>query len=89
MRVLTRSKPLVFIVILMLFRVSYLTLDFRRLSTSIRNPFAASPKLETLLVSAFYPLAKSKHTHEEFAKWLALFLPRVTTHIYFFAPPEI
>ena len=42
-----------------------------------------------LLVSAFYPLAKSKHSHEDYAVWLRKYLTNVTTHIYFFAPPEI
>lgn len=42
-----------------------------------------------LLVSAFYPLSKSKHSHEEYAAWLSRYLSRVSTHIYFFAPPDI
>ena len=42
-----------------------------------------------LLVSAFFPLAKSKHSHEDYAGWLRKYLAKVTTHIYFFAPPEI
>ena len=42
-----------------------------------------------LLVSAFFPLAKSKHSTEDYAGWLKKYLTKVTTHIYFFAPPEI
>jgi len=42
-----------------------------------------------LLVSAFYPLSKSKHSHEEYSAWLSRYLSRVSTHIYFFAPPDI
>ena len=44
---------------------------------------------QILLVSAFYPLSKSKHTHEEYDVWLSRYLSRVSTHIYFFAPPDI
>jgi len=42
-----------------------------------------------LLVSAFYPLSKSKHSHEEYEVWLSSYLSKVSTHIYFFAPPDI
>ena len=42
-----------------------------------------------LLVSAFYPLSKSKHSHEEYSVWLSRYLSKVSTHIYFFAPPDI
>ena len=42
-----------------------------------------------LLVSAFFPLAKSKHSHEDYIGWLRKYLTKVTTHIYFFSPPEI
>lgn len=47
---------------------------------------SASP---ILLVSAFYPLAKSKHTDEEYAAWLAQFLGHVDTDIYFFTTPAL
>ena len=43
---------------------------------------------KVLLVSAFYPLSKSKHSHEAYALWLSKYLSRVLTHIYFFAPPD-
>jgi len=42
-----------------------------------------------LLVSAFFPLSKAKHSHEEYDVWLSKYLSRVSTHIYFFAPPSI
>jgi len=42
-----------------------------------------------LLVSAFYPLSKAKHSHKEYDLWLSRYLSRVSTHIYFFAPPDI
>lgn len=48
-----------------------------------------STDVAILLVSAFFPLAKSKHSHENYAGWLRMYLTKVTTHIYFFAPPEI
>jgi len=47
------------------------------------------PDVSILIVSAFFPLAKSKHSHEDYAGWLRMYLTKVTTHIYFFAPPEI
>jgi hypothetical protein len=42
-----------------------------------------------LLVSAFYPLSKSKHSVEDYSSWLSKYLSKVSTHIYFFAPPDI
>jgi len=48
-----------------------------------------TPDVAILIVSAFFPLSKSKHSHEDYAGWLKMYLTKVTTHIYFFAPPEI
>ncbi|KAK7444768.1 hypothetical protein VKT23_015085 [Stygiomarasmius scandens] len=42
-----------------------------------------------LLVSALFPLAKSKHSPEDYASWLSRFLGSVKTDIYFFTTPEI
>ncbi|KAF7965507.1 hypothetical protein HWV62_43096, partial [Athelia sp. TMB] len=42
-----------------------------------------------LLVSAFFPLSKSKHTMNDYNTWLALFLKPITTPIYFFTTPEM
>jgi hypothetical protein len=42
-----------------------------------------------LLVSAFYPLEKSKHTDAEYTAWLQRFLGHVSTDIYFFTTPEL
>jgi hypothetical protein len=42
-----------------------------------------------LLVSAFYPLPKSKHTNAEYTDWLQRFLGHVSTDIYFFTTPEM
>jgi hypothetical protein len=86
-----RPRALVFIALLALFGVSYLTLGLPtgQLATSISAPFLTPKKPQVLLVSAFYPLAKSKHTHAEYTEWMTLYLSKVKTHIYFFAPPEI
>jgi len=84
MSILPRLRLLTFFIsALVLLRISYPTLD------SINIPFISPNKPKILLVSAFYPLAKSKHTHEEYAKWMELYLSKVRTHIYFFAPPEM
>jgi len=42
-----------------------------------------------LLVSALYPLAKSKHTSADYARWLSLFLSQIQTDVYFFTTPEM
>ena len=45
--------------------------------------------VKILLVSAYFPLPRSKHSHEEYDRWVKKYLTKVTTHIYFFAPPEV
>jgi hypothetical protein len=47
------------------------------------------PPKKILLVSAFYPLEKSKHTDAEYTAWLQRFLGHVSTDIYFFTTPEL
>ena len=42
-----------------------------------------------LIVSAFFPLAKSKHTKKDYENWLARFLEPITTDIYMFTTPEL
>lgn len=42
-----------------------------------------------LIVSGFFPLAKSKHPMDDYSAWLARFLTSITTEIYFFCPPDI
>ncbi|KAF7297724.1 hypothetical protein MKEN_01395900 [Mycena kentingensis (nom. inval.)] len=42
-----------------------------------------------LLVSAFFPLSKSKHTMADYENWLCRFLRPITTDIYFYTPPEM
>ncbi|TFK26312.1 hypothetical protein FA15DRAFT_616074 [Coprinopsis marcescibilis] len=44
----------------------------------------AEPRI--LLVTALYPLAKSKHSDEEYANWLRMFLSRIRSDIYFYSP---
>ncbi|KAJ7707135.1 hypothetical protein B0H16DRAFT_1266329, partial [Mycena metata] len=39
-----------------------------------------------LLVSAFFPLLKSKHSVHEYEEWLTKYLEPITTDIYFYAP---
>lgn len=39
-----------------------------------------------LLVSALFPLAKSKHSPKDYERWLQRFLGQVTTDVYFYAP---
>jgi len=93
MLILPRPRVLVFCAFLALLGTLYLTLDDlpKDKLSSINIPFFTPPPNEpqVLLVSAFFPLAKAKHTHKEYAKWMTLYLTKVTTHIYFFAPPEM
>ncbi|EJC99896.1 uncharacterized protein FOMMEDRAFT_22912 [Fomitiporia mediterranea MF3/22] len=42
-----------------------------------------------LLVSAFFPLSKSKHSMAQYSDWLSRFLGRITTPVYFYAPPDL
>ncbi|KAG8989679.1 hypothetical protein FRB94_004152 [Tulasnella sp. JGI-2019a] len=46
------------------------------LSSSLAFNFSNTP---ILLVSAFFPLPTSKHSSEEYAQWLQLFLSRIST----------
>ncbi|KAJ7855885.1 hypothetical protein B0H14DRAFT_2753725, partial [Mycena olivaceomarginata] len=48
-----------------------------------------TPLPQILLVTAFFPLSKSKHTMGEYEWWLSQFLQHVTTDIYFYAPTEM
>jgi hypothetical protein len=42
-----------------------------------------------LLVSALFPLNKSKHSKEDYNDWLRRFLGPITTNIYFYTTPEL
>ncbi|KAI5120807.1 hypothetical protein M0805_003205 [Coniferiporia weirii] len=44
---------------------------------------------EILLVSAFFPLSKSKHSMRQYSDWLSHFLQSITTDIYFFTTPDL
>jgi len=50
------------------------------------NPEEYQPKI--LLVAAFFPLSKSKHSADDYTYWLRQFLQPITTDIYFFTTPE-
>ncbi|TFK50758.1 hypothetical protein OE88DRAFT_1680547 [Heliocybe sulcata] len=55
--------------------------------TSTDSPTPNSSTI--LLVSAFFPLSKSKHTMTEYSYWLSRFLGPIKSDIYFFAPPDM
>jgi len=42
-----------------------------------------------LLVSAFFPLSKSKHPMHEYTSWLSTFLKHIKTPVYFFTTPDM
>ncbi|KAI0050314.1 hypothetical protein FA95DRAFT_1487575 [Auriscalpium vulgare] len=47
------------------------------------------PDARVLLVSAFFPLPKSKHPTSDYEAWFRRFLEPITTDLYFFCPPEV
>lgn len=89
----SRRRALALIAFLTLLALSYLTLDLRlvadKLPNPIKPPLVPPDDSQILLVSAFFPLAKAKHTQKEYAEWMELYLTKITTHVYFFAPPEM
>lgn len=60
-------------------------------NTSSRSPhhYNVPAPSNVLLVSAFYPLANSKHSSSEYDAWLKGFLGTVKTHLYFFTSPDM
>lgn len=42
-----------------------------------------------LLVSAFFPLSKSKHSIVQYSAWLSRFLGQISTDVYFFTTPDL
>ncbi|KAJ7164683.1 hypothetical protein C8R43DRAFT_878995 [Mycena crocata] len=52
-------------------------------------PVVSGEPSPILLVSAFFPLSKSKHTMREYEWWLCQFLRPITTDIYFYTPTEM
>ena len=91
MLILPRPRVLVLLTSLTLFGASCLSLDLPTAELFSTNmvPFLAPRNPQVLLVSASYPLPNPMHTHEEYTDWMTPFLSKVTTHIYFFAPPEM
>ena len=93
--ILPRTRILFLAAILTLCLLAYSFYDPRRSDYDFLDaPDVVLPAEEiqparVLLVSAFYPLSKSKHSHEDYSVWLSRYLSRVSTHIYFFAPPDI
>lgn len=89
----SRRRVLALIAFLALLGISYLTLDLpivaEKLQYPINVPDVPLHEPQILLVSAFYPLAKAKHSRKDYAQWMKLYLTKITTHIYFFAPPEM
>ena len=45
--------------------------------------------METLLVTSYYPLSRSKYSHEIYNTWLQYFFYSVTCPVIFFCPPEL
>lgn len=84
---LSRARILFLLTLCMFSYSFYGVRDYKYLPNAL--PAEEIQPAKILLVSAFYPLPKSKHSHEEYAVWLSKYLSRVSTHIYFFAPPDI
>ena len=93
MLISSRRRALALITFLTLVGISYFTLDFpivaEKSSYPINTRVVPLDEPQILLVSAFYPLAKAKHTRKEYAQWMKLYLTKVTSHIYFFTSPEM
>ncbi|KAF8161503.1 hypothetical protein B0H34DRAFT_796283 [Crassisporium funariophilum] len=73
-------------------RTKALTIDDFNYSDFGTTPDESSPKpngTRILLVSAMFPLSKSKHSKGEYANWLARFLEPMTTDIYMYTTPEL
>ncbi|KAF8960334.1 hypothetical protein BDZ97DRAFT_1905930 [Flammula alnicola] len=49
---------------------------------------ASNTTARILLVSAMFPLPKSKHSKEDYAYWISKFLQPVSTDVYFYTPPD-
>lgn len=91
-----RPRPLFFFgLVSVVFVAIYLLFDTSQITSMVYSPrrhphfYAPQPASEILLVSAFYPLAKSKHTSADYDSWLKGFLSTVETHVYFFTSPDM
>lgn len=58
-------------------------------STPSAPPPASTADIPVILVSAYFPLSKSKHPQNDFKRWMELFLGLITTEVYMFVPPEM
>ncbi|KAA1473970.1 hypothetical protein DENSPDRAFT_866262 [Dentipellis sp. KUC8613] len=63
--------------------------DLNAIHNVILRPWLPEVKPRVLLVSAFFPLPKSKHTFGEYEAWLTHYLQPITSDLYMFAPPEM
>jgi len=61
--------------------------DFQAAEMGIIPPITNGTKV--LLVSAMFPLAKSKHSKKDYENWLLRFLGAITTDIYMYTTPEL
>lgn len=57
--------------------------------TTVSPDSNATHANDILLVSAFFPLSKSKHSMRQYSNWLSHFLGAVTTDIYFYTTPDL
>ncbi|KAI0311726.1 hypothetical protein OF83DRAFT_1177296 [Amylostereum chailletii] len=73
----------------LLFPQDPVTVDADVLLSPIPPSDPHTPPPRILLVSAFFPLAKSKHTMDDYASWMEHFLSRITTDVYMFCSPDV
>lgn len=59
------------------------------LDVNAKNKNNEDVDLSLILVSAFFPLAKSKHSMVAYTDWLSRFLSQISTPIYFYCPPHL
>ena len=57
------------------------------LESTIASQYGNSTRI--LLVSAMFPLSKSKHSTKDYADWLGRFLGPMTTDIYMYTTPDL
>ncbi|KAJ8501415.1 hypothetical protein ONZ45_g12148 [Pleurotus djamor] len=53
------------------------------------DPIKPTEPPKVLIVTAFFPLTKSKHSLADYKSWLSSFLLQIRTPIYFYAPPNL
>lgn len=93
---LRRRRPLLLGgIALFLLVCAYMRLDVKLSSYRAFKPEKpadldfTSTSPDILLVSAFFPLAKSKHSISEYEYWISRFLTPIDTPMYFFTSPEM